>query len=300
MKKVILGLVAITALVSCKKDDDVPDTYIKEGTYPKEVTYKDKDGKITRKSINTIEGGKIVSWSYANYENGALKNTKRSIITYNGTLPEKAEGSGSTETYTYDESSRLIRRVGVEGNETEETTYAYEGGKLSKIVRKETTKTYKDGNNVPAIRYEESDFIYNGNRITVNEKSYIEVVADKSKVNEDVETTIYTVENGNVIKEEKTYNPSFKQTVEFTYDNKNNPSLNNLIKILNPDHFIEYYNSKNNVLTIVTTYERNGNPEVSKRFYEYEYNGDYPTIVRKLREENGGNRVLEETTEYKY
>nr|WP_314751514.1 hypothetical protein [uncultured Capnocytophaga sp.] len=299
MKKVILGLVAIAALVSCKKEDNGNDTTIQEGTYPKEVTYKDKDGKIIGGSIYTIEGGKIVAWSYANYENGVPKNTKRSIITYNGALPVKVEGSGSTETYTYDESSRLIKSVDVEGGETNETTYAYEGGKLSKIVRKQTTKTYKDGNNVPAIRYEESDFIYNGNRITVNEKSYIEVVADKSKVNEEVETTIYTVENGNVIKEEKTYNPSSKLTVEYTYDDKNNPSLNNLFKILNPDHFIEYGNSKNNVLTIVTTNEENGNTEVSKRFYEYNYNGDYPTTVREFRERDG-NKELRKITEYKY
>lgn len=300
MRKVILGLVAIAALVSCKKEDDSPDTYIQEGTYPKEVTYKDKDGKIIGKSITTIEGGKVVGWSYADYENGVLKNTKKRIITYNGALPVKVEGPGRTETYTYDESSRLIKRVAVEGGKTEETTYAYEGGKLSKIVRKEATETYKDGNTVPAIRYEESDFIYNGNRITVNERHYKEVVADKSKVDEGVETTIYTVENGNVIKKERTDDPSFKVTVEYTYDGKNNPSLNNLTKILNPDHFIEYYNSKNNVLTNVTTYERNGNPEVSRRFYEYDYNGDYPTTVRQYREENGGNRVLQETTEYKY
>ena len=299
MRKVILGLVAIAALVSCKKEDNGNDTTIQEGTYPKEVTYKDKDGKIIGGSIYTIEGGKIVAWSYANYENGVPKNTKRSIITYNGALPVKVEGSGSTETYTYDESSRLIKSVDVEGGETNETTYAYEGGKLSKIVRKQTTKTYKDGNNVPAIRYEESDFIYNGNRITVNEKSYIEVVADKSKVNEEVETTIYTVENGNVIKEEKTYNPSSKLTVEYTYDDKNNPSLNNLFKILNPDHFIEYGNSKNNVLTIVTTNEENGNTEVSKRFYEYNYNVDYPTTVREFRERDG-NKELRKITEYKY
>ena len=75
--------------------------------------------------------------------------------------------------------------------------------------------------------------------------------------------------------------------------------MNNLTKILNPDHFIEYYNSKNNELTIVTTYERDGNPEVSKRFYDYEYNGDYPTTVRVFREKNG-NRELERSTEYKY
>ena len=300
MRKVILGLVAIAALVSCKKEDDSPDTYIQEGTYPKEVTYKNKDGKIIGKSITTIEGGKVVGWSYANYENGVLKNTKKRIITYNGALPVKAEGPGSTETYTYDESNRLIKRVVVEDDDTIEATYAYEGGKLSKIVRKEAAETLKDGNKVPAIRYEESDFIYNGNRITVNERHYKEVVADKSKVDEGVETTIYTVENGNVIKKERTDSPSFKVTVEYTYDGKNNASLNNLTKILNPDHFIEYYNSKNNVLTNVTTYERNGNPEVSRRFYEYDYNGDYPTTVRQYREENGSNRVLQETTEYKY
>ena len=43
MRKVILGLVAITALVSCKKEDNGTDTTIQEGTFPKEVTYKDKD-----------------------------------------------------------------------------------------------------------------------------------------------------------------------------------------------------------------------------------------------------------------
>ena len=55
MRKVILGLVAITALVSCKKEDNGNDTTIQEGTFPKEVTYKDKDGKIIGKSITTID-----------------------------------------------------------------------------------------------------------------------------------------------------------------------------------------------------------------------------------------------------
>ena len=299
MKKVILGLVAIAALVSCTKEDNGNDTTIQEGTYPKEVTYKDKDGKIIGGSIYTIEGGKIVAWSYANYENGVPKNTKRSIITYNGALPVKVEGSGSTETYTYDESSRLIKRVDVEGNETNETTYAYEGGKLSKIVRKETTKTYKNGNEVPAIRYEESDFIYNGNRITVNERHYTEIVADKSKVDEWVETTIYTVENGNVIKKERTDNPSSKLTVEYTYDDKNNPKSHNLTKIISPDYFIDESFSKNNLRTITETTEENGNTEIRRESYEYVYDGDYPTTVREFKEENN-RKELKEITEYKY
>ena len=56
MKKVILGLVAIAALVSCKKEDNGNDTTIQEGTFPKEVTYKDENGKIESKAVYLIEG----------------------------------------------------------------------------------------------------------------------------------------------------------------------------------------------------------------------------------------------------
>ena len=49
MKKVILGLVAITALISCKKEDNGNDTTIQEGTFPKEVPTKMKMGKLNQK-----------------------------------------------------------------------------------------------------------------------------------------------------------------------------------------------------------------------------------------------------------
>lgn len=52
MKKVILGLVAITALISCTKEDNGNDTTIQEGTFPKEVTYKNENGKLDQKLSN--------------------------------------------------------------------------------------------------------------------------------------------------------------------------------------------------------------------------------------------------------
>ena len=71
MKKVILGLVAIAALVSCKKEDNGNDSTIQEGTFPKEVTYKDENGKIGSKVVQLIEGGKILSSEMEIYnENG--------------------------------------------------------------------------------------------------------------------------------------------------------------------------------------------------------------------------------------
>ena len=65
------------------------------------------------------------------------------------------------------------------------------------------------------------------------------------------------------------------------------------------DYFTNKNLSKNNLLTITETITKNGKTEVKRGSYEYVYNGDYPTTVREFQERNG-NRVLEETTEYKY
>ena len=302
MRKVILGLVAIAALVSCKKEDDNggfnnnDNPTIKEGTYPKEITFKDKNGAIEAKAVYTIIGGKISGWNWATYENGQPKSPQNTIVTYKGELPEKVESPRETETYTY-EGNKLVKKVEVSDDESKETIYAYEGNNLSKATEKKLLKAYRGGQD--ATEYKETDFRYEGNLVIVNKKSYVEL-ADKSKINQSVDgTTIYTVENGNVVKKEETISPSSKETTVYTYDNKNNPKSLNFTKIILPDYFIDEDFSKNNLLTVTKTTEENGNTEVSKRFYEYEYNGDYPTIVREFREKNG-NRELEGSTEYKY
>lgn len=303
MKKVILGLVAIAALVSCKKEDNNNngfnkngDPTIKEGTYPKEITFKDKNGVIEAKAIYTIIGGKIVGWNWATYENGQPKSPQNTIMTYKGDLPEKMERSGETETYTY-EGNKLVKTIEEGNDEKKETTYAYEGNNLSKVTEKKLLKAYRGGQD--ASKYKETDFRYEGNLVIVNEKSYVEL-ADKSKIDQEVGgTTIYTVENGNVVKKEKTISPSHKETTVYTYDNKNNPKSLNFTKILLPNYFIDEDFSKNNLLTVTKTTEENGNTEVSRRFYEYEYNGDYPTSQKYFTEENGKKKPYG-STEYKY
>ena len=306
MKKVILGLVAIAALAACSKDNgndnsngngefnNNGDPTIEQGTLPKEETIKDKNGKITSKTIYQIEGGKVVGTSDTDYENGNPKRTTNSIYTYKGALLEKIESSKESTTYTY-EGNKVVERV---TNNKYGFTYTYDGNNLSKTVYKFSTKTYREGTFLDAIRYEESSFIYNGNRITVNEKKYTEIVADKSKIDEEVETTIYTVENGNVTKEESV-SGSYKRTVIYTYDGKKNPLSNNLSKMLNPNYFIVPKASKNNLLTVTETIEEEGNTEIRRSSYEYIYDGDYPTTVREFKEENN-RKELKEITEYKY
>lgn len=300
MKKVILGLVAIAALVSCKKDDDGTDTKIQEQTFPKEITYKDKNGNITMKSVYTIVGGKIAGWSWTSYENEQEKS-ENTIINYKGDLPEKELSSGETETYTY-EGNKLIKkikeRVLEEGIRKTETTYTYEGNNISKIIEKKASKVYWNHNLVEATSFEASDFQYNGNLIVVNKTGYDEL-ADKTKLNQKVSTVTYTIENGNLAKEEVTISPSHKVVTEYTYDSKKNPKLIDIQKILFPDYFTKNNFSKNNILTITETITKNGNTEIRRESYEYDYNGDYPTTVREFKEENN-RKELKRITEYKY
>ena len=312
MKKVILGLVAITALVACSKDNgndnsnsngglnNNGDPTIEQETFPKEITYKDKNGNIIMKSVYTIVGGKIAGWTWTSYEDEQVKSEK-TIINYKGDLPEKELSPGQTETYTY-EGNKLIKKI--EEREREgsirktETTYTYEGNNISKIIKKKASKVYWNSNLVEATSFEESNFQYNGNLIVVNKTSYDEL-ADKTKLNQVVSTVIYTIESGNVAKEEVTISPSHKVTTEYTYDRKKNPKLFNLQKILHPDYFINKDFSKNNVLTVTETIEGEGNTEIRRESYEYVYDGDYPTTVREFKEENN-RKELKEITEYKY
>lgn len=312
MKKVILGLVAITALVACSKDNgndnsnsnggfnNNGDPTIEQETLPKEITYKDKNGNIIMKSVYTIVGGKIAGLTWTSYEDKQVKS-ENTIINYKGDLPEKKLSPGQTETYTY-EGNKLIKKIEEKEREGSirktETTYTYEGGKLSKIIEKKDTKVFLNDSLVKAISFEESNFQYNGNLIVVNKTGYDEL-ADKTKLDQKVSTVTYTIENGNLVKEEVTISPSHKVVTEYTYDSKKNPKLINIQKILLPDYFINNNFSKNNILTITQTITENGQTKVKRSSYEYVYNGDYPTTVREFQERNG-NRVLEETTEYKY
>lgn len=152
MRKAILGLVAIAALVSCTKEDNGNDTTIQEGTFPKEVTHKDENGKVTSKLVSLIEGGKILSSEMEIYnENGTAIRTQKNIITYEGNLIKKRETTGTgddpnynsfTETFSYD-GTKLVKSVTDYKKivKTITTTYSYDGDKLTNMVNKNRTYT---------------------------------------------------------------------------------------------------------------------------------------------------------------
>ena len=298
MKKVILGLVAIAALVSCKKEDNGNDSTIQEGTFPKEVTYKNENGKVASKLVSLIEGGKILSSEMEIYnENGTAIRTQKNIITYEGNLIKKRETTGTgddpnynsfTETFSYD-GTKLVKSVTNYKKivKTITTTYSYDGDKLTNMVKTEPIQTTENGQRVEGIKYTETNFTYNGDRITVKEKTYTKKPSGLI-TDENTSFEIYTVVGGNVVKKEVTYSPSAKETIEYTYDTKNNPMVNNLTKIILPDYFIEKSRGRNNLLTATTTQVRNNQTFVTKEYSEYVYNDKgYPTSQKHFIEENG-------------
>jgi len=296
MKKVILGLVAIAALAACSKDNgndnsngngefnNNGDPTIEQETFPKEITYKDKNGNITMKSVYTIVGGKIASWSWTSYEDEQEKS-ENTIITYKGNLPEKEVSPRETTTYTY-EGNKLVKKIEERQREggivrRTETTYTYEGNNISKIIKKKASKVYWNNNLVEATSFEESNFQYSGNLIVVNKTGHDEL-ADKTKLNQKVSTITYTIENGNLAKEEVTISPSHKVVTEYTYDSKKNPKLINLQKILFPDYFTNKNFTKNNILTITETTTKNGKTEVGSIINDYIEDEKMQNFVTKL------------------
>ncbi len=85
MKKIMVSLVAIAALVGCSKSDNGEEGTIVPNNYPKKITMKEEDGKILHTIEYTILDGKILSYTSQQYENGT-PNAKKSIntISYDG------------------------------------------------------------------------------------------------------------------------------------------------------------------------------------------------------------------------
>ena len=151
----------------------------------------------------------------------------------------------------------------------------------------------------------ETDYTHTGNVISAAEKKYTkDAQGNKRDGNTSLKTYTYTFENENLIKvTESTTNHEY--TTEYTYDEKNNPLLQNFFKLLRPDYFTTKNGSKNNILTQKETRKNNNDsPYVSEYVYEYTYaDNNYPLtqkIFSKTTENGLEKKELGETTEYAY
>ena len=321
MKKIMTCLAAMAALVGCSKsDDNGGGISISEGTFPKRIVHKAENGNISYEITNNVQGEKVLSTTSISYKrDGSIESKILISFSYEGDYPKEAtykrsktngENENYTETYSFVDGKLKNTTLKHDTNPraTTTTTYSYHNdGKLAKVLVEEPRKSSLNGQIMEDIYVTETDYTHTGNVISAAEKRYTKD-AQGNKRDGDTSLTIYTYtfENENLIKVTKS-TTGHESTREYTYDGKNNPNLQNFIKLVNPDYFISTSGSKNNILTEKTTYKgdhNNANPYVSEHVYEYTYaNNNYPLtekVFHKTTENGLEKKELVLTKEYTY
>ena len=319
MKKIMASLVAIAALVGCSKSDDNGGISISEGTFPKKIVNKGSNGNVTYETTYNLQGGKILSTTSISYKlDGTIERKSLISASYEGDYPKElthtesitnGEKENSTETHSFvDGKLKTTIKKYDNSDRATTTTYSYHNdGKLAKVLVEEQGNA---GQNVQIEKitfFTETDYTHTGNVISAAEKRYTkDAQGNKRDGNTSLTTHTYTFENENLIKKTES-TTDHETTIEYTYDGKNNPNLQNFIKLVNPNYFISARDSKNNILTEKTTYKgdhNNANPYVSEHVYEYTYaDNNYPLtqkIFRKTTENGVEKKELVQTTEYTY
>ena len=188
------------------------------------------------------------------------------------------------------------------------TTYSYHNdGKLAKVLFEEPGNAGQNGQIEKITFVTETDYTHTGNVISAAEKRYTkDAQGNKRDGNTSLTTYTYTFENENLIKVTES-TTDHESTIEYTYDGKNNPNLQNLRKLVDPDYFTSASGSKNNILTQKTTYKgshNNDSPYVTEFIHEYTYaDNNYPLtekVFRKRTENGVEKKELDYTTEYTY
>ena len=319
MKKIMASLVAIAALVGCSKsDDNGGGISISEGTYPKKVVNKGSSGNVTYETIYNLQGGKILSTTFISYKpDGSIESKSLMSVSYEGDYPKElthtesitnGEKKNYTETYSFvDGKLKTIIKKYDKNHRATTTTYSYHNdGKLAKVlIESPSYFGLPNGQTEETTSVTETDYTHTGNVISAAEKKYTkDAQGNKRDGNTSLTTYTYTFENDNLIKETES-TTDHESTTEYTYDGKNNPYLQNLKKLIDPDYFISTSGSKNNVLTQKgTRKDNNDSPYVSEYIYEYTYaDNNYPLtqkIFRKTTENGVEKKELGETIEYTY
>lgn len=247
------------------------------------------------------------------YENGVQTGTANIIkVEYEGNNVKQVKyGEPSTEDYaiedyTYDGQGRMIKETRVEPHRTDNEgdsytkEYRYEGEQLTKIIRQSVSSTWINGERKKVNRHSESVLAYSGSDIIVNETvTYRDgngavVTGTSTQTN----TTTYTVAGGNLIKKIER-----GHTTEYKYDSNTNPTpLNALMKMANPDYFLQKSFSKNNLIEQVDSFtDYQGNLVKNITSVELTYNSKgYPTMKKFFGQRGSNVKTLEYIEEIEY
>lgn len=282
----LLSLIIVVTFTACKPEPEPEQP--NGGTDNPPAQENVKISKIYVENGKGKELSEIWIW-----DKEQLKKIEFYMPSYEGEIELKAE-----EYYTYNDNSQITRiedfghgeyieyiydgdkitkaRAYDEGELFEDWRFSYENNKISKIEL--VFGDYKTSDNKLnplkiALPNELSNHIRNYMRNTIlNHRSdvYIELTWDGDNI-----SNIEEVVDG------------YRLIIDLKYDNKLNPFYNFLG--LNAESYVdELYGSKNNVTQIVYTHYSDGETYNEVTNYSYNYDGDYPTVIRQ----NGSSSMV--------
>lgn len=270
MKK-ILYIFAVVALVatftSCKKDG-----VYKPGKKIARI-YNEISGNVDNAMSKTLasswtwDGNKLARIDHF-YTNGNLYYSE--VFTYDGRKLVQVDDYtyGEKIIYTYDGSKLVQGEYYDDGNLETIITIEHDGSKVSAIEMLDLSKK-QDRHLNPLTGILPQDIV---DQISMYSEN-LEMPQPKGSAVTRYEFTW----DGKNISQYVIIVGGLRQTYELSYDSHRNPFCN-FLGLNGMNYGVGEYASRNNVLNIVYTFQGGGESGTGRATYNYEYNGDYPTL----------------------
>lgn len=235
---------------------------------------------------------KKISRVFTQY-NGGSKNLAATYVWNKNKLEKIDYGDGDIAYYTYD--GKKVSKI---SNGAQVVNFTYDGAKLSKVEisyegqLEESIAVTHDGNKITKLVITGYDSDYKDAKDIVRTGLSLRGILPATTCDNLVEKQIQAKESGR--KGTYTYTIEFKydgwniieerwvednDVYAYTYDKGNNPFFG---LFGGGEDYVEYLESKNNIEKVSNTY----NGEYSESFFQYSYDGKWPTERRRVYSDN--------------
>lgn len=225
-------------------------------------------------------------------DNGGSKNLAATYVWNKNKLDKIDYGDGDIAYYTYD--GKKVSKI---SNGARVVNFTYDGAKLSKVEisyegqLEESIAVTHDGNKITKLVMTGYYSDYKDAKDIVRTGLSLNGILPATTCDNLVEKQIQAKESGR--KGTYTYTLEFKydgwniieerwvednDVYAYTYDKGNNPFFG----LFGGEDYVQYLESKNNIEKVSNTYDG----EYSESFFQYSYDGKWPTEKRRIYSDN--------------
>lgn len=229
------------------------------------VFYQDNGGSKTLAATYVWNKNKL---DKIDYGDGDI-----AYYTYDGKKVSKISNGARVVNFTYDGAKLSKVEISYEGQLEESIAVTHDGNKITKLVMTGYYSDYKDAKDI--VR---TDLSLRGILPATTCDNLVEKQI-QAKESGRKGTYTYTLEfkydGWNIIEERWVED---NDVYAYTYDKGNNPFFG----LFGGEDYVQYLESKNNIEKVSNTYDG----EYSESFFQYSYDGKWPTEKRRIYSDN--------------